>query len=122
MATASPPIARGSYEPDQLEALGKAFDDVWARVAPGIGNGRVAVETARIVLAGIMFSLSRRGNFDPRWLAENAVRVMLCQSSAAAEEAQTGALLPSDWHHGGDNAARSATSRGSPVSDTRSDW
>jgi hypothetical protein len=96
MATASLPIARGSYEPHQLEALGKAFDDVWARVAPGIGSGRVAVETARIVLAGIMFGLSRRGNFDPQWLAENAVRMMLCQSSVAVEGAQPGALVPSD--------------------------
>jgi hypothetical protein len=83
---ASAPLVSGSYEPCQLKALGKAFDDVWARVGHTFGNRRVAVETARIMLAAIMFGLARHGNFDRRWLADNATELLISRASACAKE------------------------------------
>jgi hypothetical protein len=87
MTAASAPLVSGFYEPHQLNALGKAFDDVWARIGPNIGSHPVAVEIARITLAEIIFSLARRGNFDPQWLADNATGVMVSRASECAKNA-----------------------------------
>jgi hypothetical protein len=70
-----------SYGPLELEALGKAFDIAWERIVPNISKRVVAMELARIVLANIVFGLARHGNFDPRWLADNAVALMLSHTS-----------------------------------------
>ena len=74
-------IANASYDPDQLKALGKAFDDAWDRVAPHISNRAEAIEATRLTLADIVLGLARRGMFDPQKLADAAVQRMLARSS-----------------------------------------
>jgi hypothetical protein len=69
-------IASGSYGPDQLKALGKAFDDAWDRIAPTVSKRPKAIETARLKLADIVLGLAKMGNFDPQWLADAAVQAM----------------------------------------------
>jgi hypothetical protein len=74
-------IASGSYGPDQLKALGKAFDDAWDRVAPTVSNRPKAIDAARLKLAEIILSLAKNGNFDPQWLADTAVHVIRSRAS-----------------------------------------
>lgn len=73
-------IASGSYGPDQLKALGKAFDDAWDRIAPTISKRPRAIEAARLKLADIVLGLAKNGNFDAQWLADSAVQVMRSRS------------------------------------------
>jgi hypothetical protein len=70
-------IANASYDPDQLKALGKAFDDAWDRFSPNVSSRAEAVEAARLKLAEIILGLAKKGNVDPRWLADTAVQMML---------------------------------------------
>jgi hypothetical protein len=78
-------IASGSYGPDQLKALGQAFDDAWARVAPTVSQRPKAIDAARLKLADIVLALAKNGNFDPRWLADTAVQVMRSHSSSGRQ-------------------------------------
>ena len=66
-----------SFEPQQLNALAEAFDIAWKRIAPKISNRSADMEFARLVLADVILSLTRHGNFDPQWLADHAVRIVL---------------------------------------------
>jgi hypothetical protein len=75
-------VTSGSYSPDQLKALGKAFDAAWGRVAPTVSTRPKAIETARLKLAEVLLSLARNGNFDPQWLAEEAVQVIHSRPSS----------------------------------------
>jgi hypothetical protein len=74
-------IENASYAPDQLKALGQAFDDAWVRIAPSVSSSPEAIEAARFVLADIVLGLAKNGSLDPRWLADAAVQVMLSRSS-----------------------------------------
>jgi predicted RNA-binding protein associated with RNAse of E/G family len=74
-------VASGSYGPDQLKALGKAFDDAWARIAPTVSSRAKAMEATRLKLADIILGLAKQGNFDPQWLADTAVQLVLTRSS-----------------------------------------
>jgi hypothetical protein len=69
-------LATGSYGPDQLKALGQAFDDAWDQVAPAVSKRPKAIEAARLKLADIVLGLAKKGNFDPRWLADTAAQLM----------------------------------------------
>jgi hypothetical protein len=69
-------IENAPYDPDQVRAYGKAFDDAWAEIAPSIDNRPDAIEKARLDLARLILNLARRGNFDPRQLAGTAVPIM----------------------------------------------
>jgi hypothetical protein len=73
-------ITNGSYSPDQLKALGKAFDDAWGQIAPAVSKRPRAIEAARLKLADVILGLARNGNFDAQWLADTAVQVMRSQS------------------------------------------
>ncbi len=75
-------FASGSYSPDQLKALGTAFDDAWDRIAPTVSQRPKAIEAARLKLADVILGLAKAGNFDPQWLADTAVQVMRSQSSS----------------------------------------
>jgi hypothetical protein len=74
-------LESASYSPDELKALGEAFDDAWARLSPGVSSRAKAVDAARLALADVVLGLAKQGNFDPRWLADTAVQVMLSRSS-----------------------------------------
>jgi hypothetical protein len=69
-------IASASYGPEQLKALGRAFDDAWQQIAPTVSKRPRAVEAARLKLADVILGLARKGNLDARWLADTAVQVM----------------------------------------------
>jgi hypothetical protein len=73
-------IANASYDPDQLKALGKAFDDAWDRAAPHVSGRAEAIEAARLTLADIVLGLAKSGVFDPQKLADAAVRRMLAHT------------------------------------------
>lgn len=73
-------IRCASYGPDEVKALGKAFDDAWARLAPSVGDRTEAIEAARFKLAEVVLGLARRGDFDPQGLADAAVQVMQAPS------------------------------------------
>ena len=75
-------IATGSYGPDQLKALGKAFDDAWDRIAPTVSTRPKAIEATRLKLAEVVLSLAKNGNFDPQRLADTAVQTMRSRSSS----------------------------------------
>jgi hypothetical protein len=74
-------IENASYDPDQVKAMGMALDDAWAKIAPSIDDRLEAVEAARFALADIILGLAKNGNFDPQWLADTAVQVMLSGTS-----------------------------------------
>ena len=76
-------IANGSYGPDQLKALGKAFDDAWGRLAPTVSGRPNGIEAARLKLADVVLSLAKNGNFDPQWLADTAVQLMRSRWSSS---------------------------------------
>jgi hypothetical protein len=69
-------IASASYGPEQLQALGRAFDDAWHQIAPTVSKRPRAVEAARLKLADVILGLARKGNLDAQWLADTAVQVM----------------------------------------------
>src|SRR5262245_13363820 len=66
-----------SYDPDQVKALGQAFDAAWARVGPSVSSRAHAIEAARLKLANIVLGLAKAGNFDSKQLANAAVQAML---------------------------------------------
>jgi hypothetical protein len=70
-------IANASYGPNELKAIGTAFDDAWSRLAPSVSGRATAIEAARLKLAEILLSLAKHGNFDPKSLADTAVQLML---------------------------------------------
>jgi len=70
-------IENASYDPNQLEALGKAFDDAWARIAPSTSSRRQDIEAARFAVADIVLGYAKNGNFDTQSLADSAVKLLL---------------------------------------------
>jgi hypothetical protein len=70
-------IENASYDPDQVKALGKAFDEAWQRIARSVSSRPQAIEAARFALADIILGLAKHGNLDPGWLADTAAKVML---------------------------------------------
>jgi hypothetical protein len=70
-------IENASFGPNQLEALGKGFDDAWARIAPTTSRRRQDIEAARFAVADIVLGQAKHGNFDPQSLADSAARLLL---------------------------------------------
>jgi hypothetical protein len=68
-------IRNGSYGPDQLKVLFKAFDDAWDSIAANFGSP-LAIEAARIRLANIILSLPHDGSCDPEQIKNAAIRIM----------------------------------------------
>jgi hypothetical protein len=66
------------YSPEQIKALGEAFDGVWARIAPTVGEGPESIKVARLRLADVLLRLAReKDDFDPERLKEAAIERML---------------------------------------------
>jgi hypothetical protein len=76
-------LANASYDPHQVRALGKGFDDAWDLLAPSVSSQPEAIEAARFALADVILGLAKHGNFDPQWLADNAVGLMLSRTSGS---------------------------------------
>lgn len=60
----------------------------WGRIAPSVSNRTEAIEVARFTLADIVLGLAKHGNFDPQWLADAAVQVMLSRKRRGPRKTQ----------------------------------
>ena len=69
-------IADATFDPGQLKAIRKAFDDAWAQIAPQISQSPDAIEAGRLKLATIILSVAKRGTLDPEQLSEDAMKLM----------------------------------------------
>jgi hypothetical protein len=74
-------FAGTSFDPHQLRALYKAFDDAWARVAPDVSSRPTAIEATRLKLAEIILGLAKNSHLDPKQLADDAVLLMQSRST-----------------------------------------
>lgn len=55
-------IEGASFDPAQLKAIGKAFDDAWEKIAPSVSVRPQAVEAARLKLANVVLRLAQNGS------------------------------------------------------------
>lgn len=69
-------IETASYDPEQLKAIGKAFDEAWEQIAPEVSARPAAIEAARLKLAQFVLGLAKNGNLDSRLLTDAAVELM----------------------------------------------
>jgi hypothetical protein len=69
--------AGSSYGPDQLKAIGLAFDAAWLEIAPDVSNRPEAIEAARLKLARTVLNLARQGIIEPDRLKAEALDMML---------------------------------------------
>jgi len=69
-------ITDATFDPDQLKAIRKAFDDAWEQIAPQISKRAEAIEAARLKLASIVLSVAKRSTQDPKQLSEEAQKLM----------------------------------------------
>jgi hypothetical protein len=74
-------IAGSVYDPAELKAVGKAFDDAWDQVASQVSTRPEAIEAARLKLAEIVLTLAKGTSRDPEKLTQAAVRLMLASRS-----------------------------------------
>jgi hypothetical protein len=63
------------FDPQQLKAISKAFDDAWEQIAPQVSQRPEAVEAARMKLASLMLTLVKNGSKDFDKLADLAVKL-----------------------------------------------
>ena len=69
-------IAEAAFDPAQLNAIRKAFDDAWDQIAPNVGSRAEAVEAGRLRLATIVLNAAKRGILEPKQLTNEALRLM----------------------------------------------
>ena len=69
-------IAEAAFDPAQLNAIKKAFDDAWEQIAPNVSSRAEAVEAGRLRLATIILSVAKRGILEPKQLTDEALRLM----------------------------------------------
>lgn len=69
-------IAKAAFDPAQLNAIKKAFDDAWNQIAPYVSSRAEAVEAGRLRLASIVLSVAKRGILEPKQLTDEALRLM----------------------------------------------
>jgi hypothetical protein len=69
-------ISDATFDPDQLKAIRKAFDDAWAQIAPQVSKRPEAIEAGRLKLASIVLSIAKRGTLDPKALTDEALKLM----------------------------------------------
>jgi hypothetical protein len=75
-------LSAANFDPAQLRAIGRAFDDAWEQVSPHIDARPEAMEAARLKLAEIMLGITRDGIQDPARVIERAVSQMLAGPTA----------------------------------------
>ena len=71
--------AQGTYGPDALNAINRAFDEAWADIAGNLGDDPLAVQAAREKLADPVLRSADQGCLDVEALksaALDAVRSM----------------------------------------------
>ena len=69
-------IAEAAFDPAQLNAIKKAFDDAWEQIGPNVSSRAEAVEAGRLRLANIVLSVAKRVILESRHLTDEALRLM----------------------------------------------
>jgi hypothetical protein len=69
-------ITNSTYDPEQVKALGEAFEGAWKRIAPDVGSTPASIEAARLKLADTILSLANGGPITPEKLKEAALEKM----------------------------------------------
>jgi len=64
------------FDAETLKAIGAAFDQAWARIAPTFGNLAQEIEAARLRLAEAMLSVATEGNTNIADLKDRAIEEM----------------------------------------------
>ena len=72
----NPPTV-GSYDPERLKAVLKAYDAAWAQIASGIGTRPKAIVAARMMLADVALSVAENGIHTPAEMTATALKIML---------------------------------------------
>src|SRR5262245_41717221 len=70
------PIARPSFGPEELKAMGEAFEAAWAEIADNFSNITVERETARVKLATALLSVALEDGRDVQVLKQAALQRM----------------------------------------------
>jgi hypothetical protein len=73
---AHPLITDSTYDPEQVKALGEAFEGAWKRIAPEVGAAPACKEAARLKLAATILSLANGGPINAEQLKEAALKKM----------------------------------------------
>ena len=68
--------ADGSYGPETLKVIGKAFDDAWAEIAPTAAKAGLQPETARMTLANAILSVATADSRDSGELKNAGLKAM----------------------------------------------
>jgi hypothetical protein len=77
MTSSWPLVGDGSYGPDALGILNRAFDDAWTDIAGNFGDERLEVETARNKLAdALLRAADEEGCVSVEALKTRALRIM----------------------------------------------
>ena len=87
-------IRNASYGPEHLKALFTAFDQAWESMAGDVGTNPLAVEAARLKLAGIILSLGNE--FEGSRLAQE--RSLADHASRQSRQELVGAEPPRRDH------------------------
>ena len=69
-------LAGAAFDPAQLKAIQKGFDDAWGQIAPYVSSRGEAVEAGQLRLASIVLSVAKRGTLEPKHLTDEALRLM----------------------------------------------
>jgi len=69
-------IDGASFGPDALKAIGQAFDEAWAEVAPHFPGDPLIEEGARLALANAIFSLATDTSRDVQVLKNAGLQVL----------------------------------------------
>ena len=70
-------IDGASFGPEALKAIGQAFDDAWASMAPNVGSDPLIVRATRLQLASVILSIATtESSRDADALKQAALRAM----------------------------------------------
>jgi hypothetical protein len=69
-------IEESPFRAETVQAMGEAFDQLWAQIARIFGNEPHQVEAARLGLAEAMVSVATEGDTDVEDLKDRAIVVM----------------------------------------------
>jgi hypothetical protein len=69
-------LRNGTLDPDVLDIVAEAFDEVWASLAADFGNDPRTVEDARLQLAAIVLALAKDRQLGALEITRTAARLM----------------------------------------------
>jgi hypothetical protein len=66
----------GTYGPEALKVIGKAFDDAWAEIGPTLARAGRQAESARLTLANAILSVATEDSRDADELKTAGLKAM----------------------------------------------